>query len=41
MFATNISSFIGGERKGAVKSTVINPITADYLLGAYFTGLLQ
>ena len=41
MLATNMTSFIGGEKKGRVKETVINPITADYLLGAYFTGLLQ
>jgi hypothetical protein len=41
MLATNMTSFIGGEKKGRVKETVINPITVDYLLGAYFTGLMQ
>ena len=41
MIATNMSSFIGGQREGAVKETVINPITVDYMLGAYLTGILQ
>jgi len=41
MIATNMSSFIGGQREGAVKETIINPITVDYMLGAYLTGILQ
>ena len=40
-FTSNLASFAFRTKKGAVKPIPLNPIEMDYLVGAYFTGLMQ
>ena len=41
IFTSNLAAFITRTKEGGVKPVPISPIEMDYLLGAYFTGMMQ
>ena len=40
-FSSNISAFLLRKKEGTVKNPIFTPIEMDYLIGAYFTGIMQ
>ena len=40
-FSSNISAFLLRKKEGTVKNPILTPIEMDYLIGAYFTGIMQ
>ena len=40
-YTANIRSFLERKKEGTVKSPIFTPIEMDYIIGSYFTGLLQ
>jgi|TARA_Y100000296_G_scaffold35821_1_gene41512 hypothetical protein len=40
-WSSNLSAFLLRKKEGTVKNPIFTPIDMDYLIGAYFTGILQ
>jgi len=40
-WSSNLSAFLTRKKEGTVKNPIFTPIEMDYLIGAYFTGIMQ
>ena len=40
-WSSNLSAFLLRKKEGTVKNPIFTPVEMDYLVGAYFTGILQ
>ena len=40
-YTSNLNAFFTRQKEGSVKNPIFSPIEVDYLIGAYFTGIMQ